>query len=137
MVKYYLDTCIWRDYFENRNDRFRPLGEWAFMVIRQIINQGSLIVYSDVLDGELRQVYSDEEMLAKFSVVPSKLRIDVKITRHQFCEGLVISKKLGIPLKDALHSILARDHGAVLITRDKHFYEFAEQLEIRKPEDLI
>lgn len=31
--KYYLDACIWRDYFENREDRFRPLGEWAFRLV--------------------------------------------------------------------------------------------------------
>ena len=35
--KYYLDTCIWRDYFENRSDKFRPLGDWAFSLIKLII----------------------------------------------------------------------------------------------------
>ena len=35
--KYYIDSNIWRDYFENRSDRFRPLGDWALMFFKEII----------------------------------------------------------------------------------------------------
>jgi hypothetical protein len=38
MQRYYLDTCIWVDYLENRQDRFRPLGDWALRLIKQIVN---------------------------------------------------------------------------------------------------
>jgi hypothetical protein len=48
-MKYYIDTCIWRDYFENRNDKYRPLGEWAFRFIKKIINEDSLILFSDLV----------------------------------------------------------------------------------------
>ena len=55
MKKYYLDACIWRDYFENRSDNFRPLGEWAFRLIKKIIDEGGLFVISDHLINELER----------------------------------------------------------------------------------
>ena len=36
-MKYYLDTSIWRDYYENRSDKFRPWGEWALILINKIL----------------------------------------------------------------------------------------------------
>jgi len=36
-----------------------------------------------------------------------------------------------------LHSILARDNQAVLITRDKHFLKLLDICIIKKPEELI
>ena len=32
--KFYLDTAIWRDYFEDRGDGTRPIGEFAFQFLR-------------------------------------------------------------------------------------------------------
>jgi len=37
-----------------------------------------------------------------------------------------------MPVKDALHAILARDNKAILVTRDKHFYDLADKVEIKK-----
>ena len=34
---YYVDSAIWRDLHENRTDKFRPLGEWAFELFRKIL----------------------------------------------------------------------------------------------------
>ena len=66
--KYYLDTSIWRDYFENRNDGLRPLGEWAFELIKMIIRNKDLFLYSDVVIQELRKRYSDEDINKIFAV---------------------------------------------------------------------
>jgi predicted nucleic acid-binding protein len=136
-MKYYLDTCIWRDYFENRSDNFRPLGEWAFKLIKQIINKNDFILYSELIEEELLETYSEEDIKKILSIVPLNNMINVEISSKQTKESIKISKKLNIPRKDVLHSILARDNGAILITRDKHFYELPNQVEIRKPEDLI
>ena len=81
--------------------------------------------------------YSGEKIKKTFEVVPSKLLIKVPISKEQIKEALAISKKLKIPKKDALHAVLSRDNKAILVTRDKHFYELQETVTIRKPEDLI
>ena len=36
MARYYVDTAIFRDYCENRVDRFRPLGEWALAFFKKV-----------------------------------------------------------------------------------------------------
>ena len=62
-MKYYIDACIWRDYFENRSDNFRPLGEWAFKLIKKSIEEGSSVVYSDSIIEELEEFYSKDEII--------------------------------------------------------------------------
>ena len=75
--RYYLDSCIWRDYFENRSDRFRPLGDWALALIKKIIAEGDFIVYSDVVEDELRQCMSEEQLAERLSIIPPELLICV------------------------------------------------------------
>jgi len=137
MKRFYLDACIWRDYFEDREDRFRPLGEWAFRLIKKIIEDGDLFVISDVLIEELREPYTSEEIKNLFEIVPKKLSLKIEYSKKQLRRAFEIKNKFNIPFKDALHSILAKDNNAILITRDKHFYELIGEVDVRKPEDLI
>jgi len=135
--KYYLDACIWRDYFEGRVDRFRPLGEWAFRLIKKIIAEEGLFLITDALIEELENFYSFTELERLFKIVPVDLMVLLGSNKYQVEEALQTSKQMHIPRKDALHAILARDNDAVLITRDKHFDNLPVQFEVKKPEDLI
>jgi predicted nucleic acid-binding protein len=137
MQKYYLDACIWIDYFENRKDRFRPLGEWALDLIKKIIEENALILYSELVEEELSIKYSPRDIKAILNITPFENRIKVKISDFQIKESIHTSKQLNIPRKDALHAIIARDNNAILVTRDKHFQELQEKITIRKPEELI
>ncbi len=63
MVKrFYLDTSIWRDYFEDRVDKFRPLGLFAFQFLNECRNKGHKVLYSDLILFELRKEYSEERI---------------------------------------------------------------------------
>lgn len=135
--RYYIDSCIWIDYFENRSDRFRPLGDWAFDLIKKVIDDEDLILYSELVEEELGENYSAEEIEKIFSIVPSELFVKVNIIDKQIKESINLFKKFNIPKKDALHAILARDNNAIFVTRDKHFYEIYKKLTIKKPEELI
>lgn len=137
MKNYYLDACIWRDYFENRSDRFRPLGEWAWMLIKKIIKEDNLFVLSDHLMNELKKHYSQEELTKFFEIIPQVLIIKIETYEKQSKEALKIKNRLKIPFGDALHAVLARDNNAIIVTRDKHFYELTREVIIKKPEDLI
>lgn len=134
MSKYYLDTCIWIDYFEDRSDRFRPLGYWAFCLIRNIVSDKDIVIYSDVVEDELLGFYSEEKVRSLLSVVPENLFVKVNSTKKQSEEASVVSRKLNIPFNDALNAILARDNDSVLVTRDRHFYEFSN---VKRPEELV
>jgi predicted nucleic acid-binding protein len=134
---YYLDSCIWRDYFENRSDNFRPLGDWALALIQKIIREESIFIFSDRLTTELKKDYPLDKLKEFFSIIPDKLILNVKTNDTQAKEAFRLRNKLNIPFGDALHAILARDNKAILISRDKHFYELGSMLKILKPEDLI
>lgn len=136
-MKYYIDTCIWRDYFENRSDNFRPLGEWAFKLIHKIISNEDLIIISDHLIKELEIRYSKEEIRNILSIIPSQLFVYKNISTRHIAYSKQIKKKYKIPWADALHAAIAKESQALLITRDKHLEELYPDFEIKKPEDLI
>ena len=138
MIKYYVDTAIWRDLHENRTDRFRPLGEWAFELFRIIRENKSIVLYSDLVTDELFINYDEKEIKKILQIATrEKLLIKIEITELQSKEARILSKNLNIPKNDCLHAILARDNAAVLITRDKHFELLQHVVDVRKPEDLI
>ena len=136
--KYFVDTLTWRDYYENREDRLRPLGEWAFEFFKKAMEEGSLIIYSDFVKDELRKDYDEEkikDMLGVIDKVDLLKRVEVK--PNQFEEAVKLSKERNVPFGDALHAIVARDNNATVITRDHHFEELQDIADSKKPEDLI
>jgi predicted nucleic acid-binding protein len=136
MTKYYLDTCIWRDYLENRKDKFRPLGEWAFQLIKQIVNNEDKIIISDLLIEELKTEYSDERIKELFSIVPEELIEQVHSSSNQIKEAVIIARNNKFPYKDTLHAILSKYYNSIFVTRDNHF-ESIRFIRSKKPEELI
>ena len=138
MTKYYVDAAIWRDLIEDRTDRFRPLGMWAFEFFRVVRLNKLIVLYSDFLVEELLKDFNLEQLDKAFSIISDEgLWVKVDITGKQTKEAHILKRNLGIPFGDALHTILARDNKAVLITRDHHFDEVAHIVKVKKPEDLI
>lgn len=136
--KFYLDTCIWRDYYENRTDKFRPLGEWALMLLNNILKNKHLVLYSDFVVKELKIKYSEEEINNIFEVIRERdLLLKVNISKYQAKEAAIVCKKRKISFGDALHAILARDNNAILVSRDIHFLQLTDIVKVKKPEDLI
>ncbi len=134
-MKFYLDTSIWRDLQENRSDRFRPLGEWAFELLRKIREERHIVVYSDAVIDELRKKYSLPEIQEIFRTAH---QLEKVITRkEQIEESAKLCKSLKIPWGDCLHAILARDNNATMVTRDRHFEQLRFLADIKKPEELI
>ncbi len=137
MENYYLDTCIWRDYFENRKDRFRPLGEWAFRLLKKIIYNKEKVMYSDLVVSELLNYFDRDKIKEIFSIVKNDFLEKVDIKKHHGEEAFDLKEKEGIPFGDALHAVLAKENNAILVTRDKHFRKLLKIVKIRKPEELI
>ena len=134
--RFYLDTSIWRDYYENRNDKFRPLGEWALKFIQQCLENNYFILYSDFLIEELETAYQRPEISQIFEIA-TKILHKVTITPSQKKEAALLCKERKVSWGDALHAILARDNRATIISRDEHFLYLTDIAEVRKPEELI
>ncbi|MFH1506389.1 MAG: PIN domain-containing protein [archaeon] len=138
MNKYYVDSCIWRDYYENRTDKYRPLGVWAFEFFKRAVENKDTILYSEFIVNELSHFFEKEIIKDIFSIVSEEgILKKIEITDIHKKEAVKLHKKLKIPFGDAMHTILARDQAAILISRDHHFEEIEGIVEINKPEDLI
>ncbi len=138
MKKFYIDTAIWRDYYENRKDKFRPLGEWALRLFQRIIEEEDIVLYSDIIEEEFIQLGFDEAKIKDIlSIVDDIILIKIKTSEKQLREARLITKQRGIPFGDVLHTILARDNNAIMVTRDHHFEELQDIIRPYKPEDLI
>ena len=135
-MKFYLDTSIWRDLHENRSDRFRPLGEWAFELLRMIREEGHIVIYSEMVIDELLRKYTLTGIDDIFRIAEGSLE-KTNMKKEQADEAAKLCKSLQIPFADCLHAILARDNDAILITRDKHFEQLRLITDARKPEELI
>ncbi len=136
--KYYIDACIWRDFHENREDKFRPLGEWAFNLFRMIRETKSKALYSNLIIKELSISYTPEKIKEMFRIVEEEGLLEkVEIKEEHLHETIRLKKLKKLPFNDLLHAILARDNQAILVTRDKHFEEFGDIVIVKKPEDLF
>lgn len=135
-LRFYIDTAIFRDYYEDRKDSFKPLGEFAYRFLAYVKATNSSLVVSDFMLSEFIKYYSDEIISSLLD--PFKhLIVNVNFTKSQYEEALEISKQKKIHVEDVLHAIIARDNNAIVITRDKHFYELIDIVQVNLPEDFI
>lgn len=136
--KYFVDTLVWRDYYENRNDRFRPLGEWALAFFKKVLEEENIIIYSDVVERELGEKYDAEAISDIFSVINKNCLLQkIEVQSNQVKEAAKLSKERHLPFGDAIHAVVARDNRAIMITRDHHFEEMQDVVISKKPEDLL
>lgn len=137
--RFYLDTSIWRDYFEDRSDNFKPLGEFAFQFLKNCLAKDFQLILSDVVILELKIRFSEQEingLLASFE----KAIVRVVASKEEYSEAKAewLKREKRIPFKDVLHAIIAKNQNAVLISRDWHFFEeLSAIVEAMKPEEVI
>ena len=136
MTKYCLDTSIWIDYYENRTDKFRPLGDWAHRLLVLIETNEGTILISDFLLEEMEIQISKEEIETIMRTYKGVIeKVDFSI--EQTLEARRVSKERKIPFGDVLHAIIARDNWAIMVTRDRHFQKITDIIVPIKPEEII
>ncbi len=135
MKKFYLDTNIWLDFFENRSDGLRPLGEFAFQFLKDCLNFNCKIYYSDFTLFELSKKISDSEFLEALDFIKTNLFF-TKSTKLDWLEAQKLSKRTTLHSADAFHLVLAKKNKCAIITRDKHF-DSIDFIEVKRPEEVI
>jgi predicted nucleic acid-binding protein len=135
MVNYYIDTCIWRDYWEDRNDGLKPLGEFAFRFLKEIAERNDTIIVSNIIVDELGIKYSFLEIVEIFDIIPKNNLMNVSLSESQLKEAKKLFRE--VSFADILHAVIARDNNAILVTRDKHYDLLRDIAEIQTPENLL
>lgn len=131
---FYFDTSIWIDIYDKRGYN----GEVAKKLLEKIILKDGVILYSDVVIIELKRLgFSDYEIDEILGLAKPDHIKRVHVIKNQIEESKRAAKQRGVPLRDALHAILARDHQAQLVSRDWDFEKLRDISRVKKPEDLI
>lgn len=135
--KYYFDTSIWLDFFEDRDEPNLLKGKFAKELIDKIIKNDDKIIYSDNGVIELKMsgysLYEIRDMLQFLKPI----LIFVESTEKQLGKAKDLSLKRNIPKRDALHALIARDNNAILVTLDKHFQKILDIIKPIRPQDII
>ncbi len=131
-----MDTCIWIDFYENRKSKYEDFGKAAFMLLTKLRASNTKIVVSDYLLRELESNYSLGE-IRSFTFYFAEILEKVAVSDMQMQEAKNIAKERMIPKGDVVQAIIARDYGAVLVSRDKHFVFLSDICICLKPEELI
>lgn len=128
----YVDTNVYLDYLFNRKDRLRPLGDFAFELMRKTVSCEYTILISDAVIDELENHVTKEKIFSLITMLRKKL-VTIRREEQDIRDAKNISRR---NCWDALHYVLAKRGGAELIvTRNVQYFAFSE-LEIKLPENL-
>ncbi len=134
-MKVYCDTCVYRDLFEGRKDKWRDLGEFALSFFRQVKEKQCILVVSDWVIDEFKK-YNDEKVLMEFlNNFEKESLLRIVRTKKDEEDAKSLSKE---NFPDALHVVLAiKACAAYIVTRNlQDFGEFKDLIEITLPESL-
>jgi len=136
-VRFYLDTSIWLDFFEKRDEPDFPKGTWAKNLIRKIINDNNEIIFSDANMLELiNNSYSQFE-IEEFLSNLKEIIICIEATEKEIGKAKDLAQKRDIPKHDVLHALIARDNSAILIDLDAHFKKLTDIITSHTPKEFI
>lgn len=137
MKKFYLDTSIWIDVYEDRKGfNGEPLGDYAFNLLILIKSKNYKLITSDHLIKELSVRYPVEHINGIFKPF-EKIITCLNVTKQQSAEAKKIAIEKSLPRGDVLHAILSRDYNLIMVARDNHFRFLTDLIEFFKPEELI
>ncbi|MBI5884601.1 type II toxin-antitoxin system VapC family toxin [archaeon] len=126
-MQVFVDSNIFLDYYFDRKNHVKPLGEFAFQFIKRAVScEFELVVCWQVLkevrlNAGLTEKEAEERIL--HDLLKAGKLIEAKGSATQSSEAEKLSKKLNLPFTDCLYAVLARDLGIPVVSRDNHFKE--------------
>lgn len=137
MATYYIDTCIWLDFFEDRNEPDFLKTDIAHDLLARIIKDGDVILVSDIVIAELESVgYSRYEIEAFFRPLRA-LVVFVESSDKDFGIARDLAAKRSVPRGDALHALIARRHKAAFISYDTDFQKLRDIIRTHAPREFV
>ena len=137
---YLLDTCILRDFYENRFSKIgRPLGEYATKLFMKILRDKDKILFSEALILELKRDYEEKDVNNMLNLLFLNKTLErIEIIKEEHLEAKKLSQERNIPYIDCLNAIHARNHKAMMISQDDHYFKnLIDITKTIKPENII
>jgi len=139
MLKLYLDTNIYIDYFDGRVDNLRPLGEFAFNLLKRVLECEFQIIISSLVLDELEYNTYKENMLSLIKDLKDKNKLlIIDVNEEDIKNANKVKKERKTSYNDTLHAVLAnRIKADFLVTRNlKDFEELLDLVKVVLPENL-
>lgn len=137
--KYWFDTCLWRDFYEDRTSKSgNPLGKYAADLFMKILQNKDNILFSESLIWELKKDYGEKEVndMLHFLLV-NNILVTVKITKEEYIESRKLAQVKNIPFVDCLNAVQARNHNAIMVSQDMHFHKnLSDIVKTIRPQDV-
>ena len=137
---YLLDTCIWRDFYENRFSKIgRPLGKYATRLFMKILKDKNKILFSEALILELKKDYEERDVNDMLNLLFLNKTLErIEITKEEHLEAKKLSQERNIPYIDCLNAIHARNYKAIMVSQDDHYFKnLIDITKTIKPENII
>ncbi len=137
--KYWLDTSIWRDFYEDRISKSRnPLGEYSAKLFMKILKSRNKILFSESLVWELKKDYDEKginDMLKLLFI--NNILVKVEIKKEEYLESKRLAQERNIPFVDCLNAVQARNNNAIMVSQDQHFHKNLPDItKTIKPQDI-
>ncbi|MBL7147892.1 MAG: PIN domain-containing protein [Nanoarchaeota archaeon] len=136
---YLLDTCIWRDFYEDRFSKIgRPLGKYATDLFMKILKNKDKILFSEALIWELKKDYEEKDINDMLNLLfLNKTLIRIEINKEEYLEAKKLSQQRNIPFIDCLNVIHARNYKSIMVSQDFHYLkDLSDIIESVKPEQI-
>ena len=142
-MKIYVDSNIFLNVWFEEMLRFSPAFYHSRKLLDAILECKFRLVISDLTVKELsRKTNLSKEIIMKEYLRPydmvEKLTV-IETTKDMIREAGSISRKYRLHASDALHALVAKNEGCILVTRDKELRATARRIGLRAvlPEELI
>lgn len=138
MALIYLDTNIYIDHFRGRVDKLRPLGEFAFQILRRALECEFTIIFSSLVFDELLYNTYEKEIKELVKSLNDKNKIIiVAVSEEDRKRARSISKERKTSFNDTVHAVVAqRAKASVIVTRNlRDFEELQDIIKVSLPEE--
>tara|TARA_Y100000310_G_C20645844_1_gene796521 strand:+ start:376 stop:801 length:426 start_codon:yes stop_codon:yes gene_type:complete len=136
--KYYLiDTCIWRDFYEDRFSKTgRHLGKYATDLFMKILKNKDKIYFSETLVWELKKDYDSKDINDMLNLLfMNKVLVRIDIKKEEHLEAKKLAQERDVPFVDCLNAIHARNYKAIMVSQDSHYFnELKDIIKAIRPE---
>ncbi|MDO8740337.1 MAG: PIN domain-containing protein [Candidatus Woesearchaeota archaeon] len=137
--KYWFDTCIWRDFYEDRFSKAgNPLGKYASDAFMAVLKNKDNILFSESLVQELKKDYDEKDINDMLNLLfLAKVLTRVDIAKEEYLEAKKLAEERKIPFVDCLNAVQARNNKATMVSQDEHFTRnLSDIVKVMKPQSL-
>jgi len=136
MDAYYLDTCIWINFWKQEGDASKGIPYWKIAL--EFIRHAETIVVTPIVLKELKYKLPDADELIAFLKESEFIMLVKTVPEDYHMARMYERENKSISFADYLHVAIAKRLKVPLITRDKKLIEFARMhIKCHRPEDLI